>query len=149
ATDPAWVRMSAELLKDAARYYMFVSSTGVFLPYRTRDIDESVAPRLTDNDQGETKSYGVQKALSERETVRIFGDRAIVVRPHYIVGADDPTDRFPYWPVRIARGGEILVPGKPDDLVQLIDVRDLTEWMIRLLEQGSTGIFNAGGPRSP
>src|SRR5262245_43855861 len=103
ATDPAWVKMSAELLKDAARYYLFVSSTGVFLPYLTRDIDESVEPRLTDNAQGETKTYGVQKALAEREARRIFGDdRAIIVRPHYIVGAGDTTDRFPYWPVRVA-----------------------------------------------
>jgi nucleoside-diphosphate-sugar epimerase len=148
ATNPAWVKMSAELLRDAVGRYLFVSSTGVFLPYLTRPIDESVQPRLTDNDAGDTKTYGVQKALSERETMRVFGDRAVVVRPHYIVGAGDTSDRFPYWPVRIARGGEILVPGDRTDPVQLIDVRDLTEWMVRLLEDGRSGIYNASGPRA-
>jgi 2'-hydroxyisoflavone reductase len=79
---------------------------------------------------------------------RVFGERAVIVRPQYIVGPGDTSDRFPYWPVRIERGGEVLVPGKPDDQVQLIDVRDLTEWMIRLLEGGTTGVFNAAGPAS-
>jgi 2'-hydroxyisoflavone reductase len=76
-----------------------------------------------------------------------FGERAIIVRPNYIVGPGDTTDRFPYWPVRIARGGEVLVPGTHDDPVQFIDVRDLTEWMIRLVEEGKTGVFNVGGPQ--
>jgi 2'-hydroxyisoflavone reductase len=76
-----------------------------------------------------------------------FGNRAIIVRPNYIVGPGDTTDRFPYWPVRIARGGEVLVPGTHDDPVQFIDVRDLTEWMVRLVEEGKTGVFNVGGPQ--
>jgi 2'-hydroxyisoflavone reductase len=148
ATNPEWVKQSAELLRDSVGRYMFVSTTGVFLPYKTPNIDESVQPRLVDNEQGETKSYGVQKALSERETLRVFGDRALVVRPHFIVGPGDTTDRFPYWPVRIARGGEVFVPGRKSDPVQLIDVRDLTEWMVRLLEDGRSGVYNAAGPRT-
>jgi 2'-hydroxyisoflavone reductase len=150
ATDPAWVRETATLLRGSVDRYVFVSSTGVYLPYRTHGIDESVQPLLVDDPAtGETKSYGVQKALSENVVRELFGPKAVIVRPHYIVGPGDTTDRFPYWPVRIARGGEILVPGDGTDPVQLIDVRDLGEWMIHLLENGHTGTFNATGPASP
>lgn len=141
-----WVRDSANVLADSAGLYLFVSSTGVFLPYLTVGITEDVQRRLTDDPPRDPPSYGVMKALSEREVQRAFGDRAIVVRPNYIVGPGDTTDRFPYWPVRIARGGEVLVPGGYGDPVQFMDVRDLTEWMIRLIENGTTGVFNAGGP---
>jgi nucleoside-diphosphate-sugar epimerase len=76
-----------------------------------------------------------------------FGNRALVVRPTYIVGPGDTSDRFPYWPVRLARGGEVLAPGRDDDPVQLIDVRDLAEWMVRLLEDQRSGVYNATGPQ--
>lgn len=142
----AWARESADLLASAARHYLFVSSTGVFTPYLTVGITEDVQPRLADDPPRDSPTYGVMKALSEREVQRAFGDRAIIVRPNYIVGPGDTTDRFPYWPVRIARGGEVLVPGGYTDPVQFMDVRDLTEWMIRLIEDGRTGVFNAGGP---
>jgi 2'-hydroxyisoflavone reductase len=90
------------------------------------------------------------KSLSELEARKAFGDdRTIVVRPTYIVGPGDTSNRFPYWPVRMDRGGETLVPGKADDPVQFIDVRDLTEWMIRLAEQQASGTFNVAGPASP
>jgi 2'-hydroxyisoflavone reductase len=144
--DVAWARDSADLLADAVEHYLYVSSTGVFYPYLMAGITEEVQPRLADDPPRERPSYGVMKALSEREVQRAFKDRAIVVRPNYIVGPGDTTDRFPYWPVRIARGGEVLVPGGYDDPVQFMDVRDLTEWMIHLLEWGRTGIFNAAGP---
>lgn len=150
ATDPDWVRRSAELLRDQVGCYLFVSTTGVFLPYRTEGIDESVEPRRVDDpDTGEASSYGVQKTLAEDETRHAFPENHLVIRPHYIVGEGDPTHRFPYWPQRIRRGGEVLVPGRTTDPVQFIDVRDLTEWMIRGVEQGLTGTFNAAGPAAP
>ncbi|MEX2526519.1 MAG: NAD-dependent epimerase/dehydratase family protein [Gemmatimonadota bacterium] len=150
ATDPDWVRRSAGLLKGQVGSYLFVSTTGVFLPYRTQGIDESVEPRRVDDpDTGEASSYGVQKALAEDETRQAFPRNHLVIRPHYIVGEGDPTDRFPYWPQRIRRGGTVLVPGRTTDPVQFIDVRDLTEWMIRGLEDGLTGTFNAAGPAAP
>jgi 2'-hydroxyisoflavone reductase len=141
-----WARASAELLAPSVRNYLFVSSTGVFYPYLTAGITEAVQPRLADDPPQDPASYGVMKALSEREVQRAFGDRAIIVRPNYIVGPGDTTDRFPYWPVRIARGGEVLVPGGHDDPVQFMDVRDLTEWMIHLIEDERTGVYNAAGP---
>src|SRR6185503_18679325 len=91
----------------------------------------------------------VAKAQCERQVQTAFGDRGIVVRPTYIVGPGDTTDRFPYWPQRIVRGGEILAPGKPDDPMQIIDVRDLAEFMVHLLETKQHGVFNVAGPKQP
>jgi 2'-hydroxyisoflavone reductase len=149
ATNPEWVRISTELLRDAVGQYLFTSSTGVYYPYLTRGVDESVAPRLEAADpQDGSASYGVAKARSEQQVQRLFGDRGIVVRPTYIVGPGDTTDRFPYWPVRLERGGETLAPGKRDDPVQFIDVRDLAEFMVKALEDRRSGTFNVAGPKS-
>ncbi len=150
ATNPDWVRQSTQLLADRVGRYLFTSSTGVYYPYLERGADESTPVRLevTDPEDG-SETYGVAKARCEREVQRTFGERGVVVRPTYIVGPGDTTDRFPYWPLRFQRGGEVLIPGRREDPVQLIDVRDLAEFMIALLEQGRSGIYNAVGPRSP
>ncbi|HEU5236818.1 MAG TPA: hypothetical protein VFU37_06740, partial [Pyrinomonadaceae bacterium] len=92
--------------------------------------------------------YGPLKALSEAEAEKWFPGKTLIIRPGLIVGPGDESDRFTYWPVRLERGGEVLAPGNPADPVQFIDVRDLAEWTIRMVEQGSTGIFNATGPKS-
>jgi 2'-hydroxyisoflavone reductase len=147
-----WTRDSAELLKDSVGTYVYVSSTGVYYPYLTTEIGEDTEVDLVDASEGENGSavYGVMKATSELAAQEAFGeDRTLVIRPGYIVGPADRSDRFTYWPVRFDRGGEILAPGKKTDQVQMIDVRDLTEWMIRLLELGITGTFNATGPGFP
>ncbi len=150
ATNPDWVRLSTALLKDAVSHYLFTSSTGVYYPYLKRGYDENDLPHteLADPKDG-SETFGVNKALCEREVQRVFGARAIVVRPTYIVGPGDTTDRFPYWPVRLARGGEVLAPGRADDPVAFIDVRDLAEFMVRLVEQRASGAYNVVGPRSP
>jgi 2'-hydroxyisoflavone reductase len=148
ATNPDWVRQSAQLLKDSAGLYLFTSSTGVYYPYLARGLDETVAPHLDLRDPKDlSESYGVAKAKCEREVQEAFGSRALIVRPTYIVGPGDTSDRFPYWPQRLAKGGEVLAPGRRDDPVQLIDVRDLAEWMVRLLEEKRSGVFNAAGPK--
>jgi 2'-hydroxyisoflavone reductase len=147
----AWTRDSAQLLRDAAGTYLYISSTGVFYPYLTTEIEEDTELVLEDESEGENiaSRYGVMKALSEIEARRAFGERTCVVRPGYIVGPLDGTHRGTYWPDRLTRGGEILVPGKKSDLVQQIDVRDLTEWIIHLIENEVHGVFNATGPASP
>jgi 2'-hydroxyisoflavone reductase len=71
------------------------------------------------------------------------------VRPGLIVGPHDPTDRFTYWPLRVARGGEVLAPGRPDAVTQIIDVRDLAAWIVEMIEAGKTGVYNATGPEEP
>ncbi|MEP6692831.1 MAG: NAD-dependent epimerase/dehydratase family protein [Gemmatimonadaceae bacterium] len=150
ATNPKWVKESTAALKNSAQRYVYVSSTGVYYPYKTRPIDESSPAPTADPPKGdESADYGVAKARSEKEAQSAFPERALIIRPHYIVGPGDTSDRFPYWPQRLARGGEVFVPGKPDDLVQLIDVRDLTEWMIRMAEAGESGVYSAAGPRTP
>jgi 2'-hydroxyisoflavone reductase len=144
-----WAKASAELLRERVKHYLYVSSTGVFYPYLAVGATEETPPLLEDQPARAEPSYGVMKARSEREVARVYGERAILVRPNYIVGPGDTTDRFPYWPVRIAQGGEVLVPGTPADPVQFIDVRDLTEFMIHLVERGQGGAFNVGGPYPP
>jgi 2'-hydroxyisoflavone reductase len=148
ATNPDWVRQSAQLLKNSAGRYLFTSSTGVYYPYLKRGLDESVEPHLDVKDPKDfSETYGVSKARCEQEVLDAFGNKALVVRPTYIVGPGDTSDRFPYWPVRLAKGGEVLAPGRNNDPVQFIDVRDLAEWMVRLLEEKRSGIYNAVGPK--
>lgn len=130
--------------------YLFTSSTGVYYPYLRRGLSESdpVHYDLRDPKDGE-EAFGVMKAQGERYVMKAFGDHGLVVRPTYIVGSGDTSDRFPYWPVRLARGGEVLAPGRADDPSQFIDVRDLAEFMVRLLENKRSGVLNAVGPGRP
>jgi 2'-hydroxyisoflavone reductase len=149
----AWTRASAELLADSVGLYLYTSSTGVYYPYLGDDLQETDPVALevpAGEEENGSYTYGVMKANSELAARAAFGDdRTIVVRPTYIMGPGDRTNRFAHWPRRLAEGGEILVPGRPSDPVQYIDVRDLTEWMIRLVEDERTGTFNGVGPGSP
>ena len=150
ATNPDWVRQSTEPLERDAGAYLFTSSTGVFYPYPKRGLDESASVLYEATDPKDLSlTFGVSKAKCERQVRDTFGDRGIVVRPTYIVGPGDTTDRFPYWPVRLARGGEVLAPGRRDDPSQIIDVRDLAEFMIKLLEDHRGGVYNVAGPKQP
>ena len=150
----AWTRDSARLLSENVDLYLYTSSTGVYYPYLGSDIKESTKPvlKVPDGVEGEQKieyDYGVMKANSEIEAMAAFGaDRTIVVRPTYMIGPADRSDRFTYWPVRLSMGGEVFVPGKVDDPVQYIDVRDVAGWMIRLIEGRKAGTYNAVGPAS-
>lgn len=153
STLPRWVRDAAQLLKDSAGQYIFISTISVYADHSKPNMDESAATITLEDPTIETvttpESYGGLKALAEKEAERAFPGRTTVVRPGLIVGPGDNTDRFTYWPVRIARGGEVLAPGTPDDPVQIIDARDLAEFTIRLAEQKTFGTFNATGPAHP
>lgn len=147
-----WTEDTASLLKDHVGYYMYTSSISVYYPYTGDDFSENRIPvtQIPDNvteDQRYTYEYGVMKANSELAAINNFGaDRSIIVRPTLIVGPGDRTDRFPYWVARLEKGGDIIIPGKSDEQVQYIDVRDLAEWMIRLLENKAVGTYNGSGP---
>ncbi|MDE0730968.1 MAG: hypothetical protein OSB36_08555, partial [Longimicrobiales bacterium] len=152
-SNPEWVRLAADFLKDSVGLYFYVSSRSAY-------SDTSIVPMTADaptytyesagvSRDSESLPYGLAKALSERTAQRIFVGRTNIVRPGLIIGPGDDTDRFTYWPVRINRGGEVLAPGEPTDPVQIIDVRDFTEWMIRMAEDGTAGVFNGVGPRTP
>lgn len=146
---PRIVRASVDRLAGAVDQYAFISTISVFADTRRPGMDED-APLGTLSDEsveevtGET--YGPLKALCERAVREGMPDRALIVRPGLIVGPNDPTDRFTYWPHRIARGGEVLAPGVPELPVQFIDVRDLAEWTIRLVEKRQNGTYNATAP---
>ena len=145
---PRHVRDSAELLADSGRY-MFVSSISAYKDLAPDGITEDYeVGRLEDPTVEEVtgRTYGPLKALCEEAVQEVFGDRANIVRPGYIVGPGDPTDRWTYWPVRVSMGGDMLVPGTPDDPVQFIDARDLGSWMVGMLENEVEGVYNAIGP---
>jgi 2'-hydroxyisoflavone reductase len=147
-----WTEDTARLLADQVSYYMYTSSISVYYPFVGNDFSESRSlvtkvPTDVSADDRQTYEYGVMKATSELATIDSFGpQRSIIVRPTLIVGPGDSTDRFPYWLARLEKGGVIIVPGGQDEVVQYIDVRDLAEWMIRLLENKSAGIYNGSGP---
>lgn len=150
-----WTEATAKLLKNNVDTYLYTSSTGVFYPYLTDDIKEDyllvteMPEVLEDEEMKMEYGYGIMKAKSEMAAREHFGaDRTIVVRPTYMVGPADKTDRFIHWPIRLSKGGEVLVPGKADDPVQIADVRDVAEWMIRLIEDKAVGTYNAAGPNA-
>ncbi len=149
---PRLVRQSAAALADHIGSYTFISTISVFAEGMPPDADEDapLAP-LSDPTVEEVTgaTYGALKALCEQAVTQTLPDRALIIRPGLIVGPYDPTDRFTYWPHRIAQGGEVLAPNDPADRAQCIDARDLAEWTLRLVEGQRTGIFNATGPVTP
>ena len=154
-TLPFWVRDAAQVLKGKVKQYIFISTISVYASNaRPADETDPVAPYKGADPMAEKASnnslYGPLKAVSEAEARRRFGEGATtVIRPGLIVGPGDETDRFTYWPVRLARGGEVLAPGDGTDPVQFIDARDLAEWTIRMAETRTTGTFNGTGPAKP
>ena len=157
---PFWVRDAGQVLKGNVGHYLFISTISVYADGSKPGINENspLAQYKGKDAMAETQQtlradienlYGPLKALSEAEAHKQFGKNVTIVRPGYIVGPRDETDRFTYWPHRVAQGGEILVPGDGNDPIQIIDGRDLGEWMIRLAEAGTTGTFNACGPDYP
>ena len=152
ASVPRWVEQSAGLLRNSARQYIYVSSLSVIADNSIIGSDETTAVKQLDDPTVEQVTggrYGGMKALCEQRAREAFGDRAMVVRPGLIVGPMDNTDRFTYWPIRIDRGGEVMAPGNPTHHVQIIDVRDLASWMVRMGEDNTSGVYNATGPASP
>jgi len=159
ASIPRWVTASAGLLADSADYYLYTSSISAYADSSKPNADETEpVGQISAEDEAKVlttkditgENYGPLKARCEAEARKAFTEeRTCVVRPGLIVGPGDYSDRFTYWPVRIYKGGEVMAPGNPTDPVQFIDCRDLGEWYIRLVENGTLGTFNGVGPRSP
>ena len=147
---PRLVADSARALADSVDHYTFISSISVYAEevnttpnsnenFPVATIEDETVEEIT----GET--YGALKALCEQAAEAAMPGRVLNIRPGLIVGPHDPTDRFTYWAVKVSRGGEILAPAA-NSPVQVIDVRDLAEWNIRMSEQRQTGVYNATGP---
>ncbi len=158
-TLPFWVRDAGAILKGQVGHYIFVSTLSVYSDNRASGQDENAAlfkyqgteeEVMKETQESVRKNmgnlYGPLKARSEKEAETWFPGITTIVRPGLIVGPGDETDRFTYWPVRLDRGGDVLAPGDGKDAVQIIDARDLSEWMIRLAEMKAFGIYNAMGP---
>jgi 2'-hydroxyisoflavone reductase len=145
---PKYVRMSAELLAPNVRYCLFISSISAYAGFVKPNDERSPTGKLADPEieKVTNDTYGPMKALCEQYTAAAFHGRAAIVRPGYIVGPLDPSDRFTYWPVRASKGGEMLAPGTPQDPIQVIDVRDLAAWMMHMVETRRAGTFNADSP---
>jgi nucleoside-diphosphate-sugar epimerase len=147
---PETVRRSVEALGERAGLYLFVSSVSVYADFsgplpEENDLQELDPDQPDDRLADDFSNYGPLKALCERAVVE-SAERHVIVRPGLIVGPNDPTGRFTYWPHRLARGGEVLAPAPPDDTVQFVDVRDLADWFVLLCEREVQGTFNAARP---
>ena len=149
---PRQVKASAERLAGATGHYTFISSISVYSGFEQPGMNERSPVGILEDPTVEEitgESYGPLKALCEQAAEAAMPGRVLNIRPGLIVGPHDPSDRFTYWPLRAARGGDVLAPDRPEVLVQIIDVRDLAEWNLRMVEAGQTGVYNATGPDSP
>lgn len=146
ATKPSWVREAVELLGDSTGHWTYVSSVSVYsdesTPGQTAEAPVR-QPAPVGADETDMDLYGELKIAAELAVLDTLADRAFVCRPGLIVGPGDPSGRFPYWPRRLAAGGEVLAPGSPDDAVQLVDVRDLASWLLASLQDGRKGVLDA------
>jgi 2'-hydroxyisoflavone reductase len=155
-TLPFWVRDAGRALAGKVKQYIFISTISVYASNATpADESDGLQAYAGKDPMAETAEtvkasnrglYGPLKAVSEQEAERQFPGATTIIRPGLIVGPGDDTDRFTYWPVRLARGGEVLAPGDGADPVQFIDARDLAEWTVRMAETRTLGVFNATGP---
>jgi 2'-hydroxyisoflavone reductase len=141
---PAQITSVAEALGPELPFWVFVSSISVVARFPPGHPHDETTPVTTD-----TSGYGGEKARAEETLQALAPGKAAVVRPGLIVGRHDPTGRFGYWPWRVAQGGAVLAPGRPERPVQVIDVRDLAHFCLRLAESSTAGLFNAIGPTLP
>ncbi len=145
---PRIVRASAELLAPSVGQYVFVSSISVYADPVAAFSDESAKLATLPDPSSEKveEHYGALKALSEQAAEAAMPGRVTSIRPGLIVGPMDPTDRYTYWPARMARGGQVLAPGSGEDPGQYIDARDLGAWIVHVIEEKHVGVYNAVGP---
>jgi 2'-hydroxyisoflavone reductase len=148
---PRMVKASAELLAPNVKQYVFISSISVYKNNNVPHADESAALNTLEDPTTEEMgkdfaNFGGGKALCEKAAEAAMPGRVTNIRPGYIVGARDTSGRFIYWPVRASLGGTMAVPGNPADPIQIIDVRDLADWVIHCIENNTVGVFNATGP---
>jgi len=148
---PRVVRASAEALRGAVGHYVFVSTLSVYAWPLPAGVEETapLAPLAEETEEVTGESYGPLKALCEAAVHDVFPGASASIRAGLIVGPHDPSGRFTYWPVRVARGGEVLAPGDPERPVQFVDVRDLATWLVSVAERRLAGTFNAVGRPLP
>jgi 2'-hydroxyisoflavone reductase len=146
ARHPGQVRRAVAALRQRAAHWTFVSTVSVYAdnrtPHQHADTAPLKEPTAPDVEHSTEPTYGNAKVACEQAV----GDGAFICRAGLIVGPEDPTGRFTYWPARLVRGGEVLAPGSPEDPAQFIDVRDLAQWIVQMAQQRMTGTYDAIGP---
>lgn len=145
---PRAVRLSVQELGNRVGRYLYVSSISAYADLSLPPTEDTPIAELADPESERPQDYGARKAACEQIVRDEYGDRALVVRPGLIVGPHDASDRFTYWPRRIAAGGAVLAPAPAHAPVQVIDVRDLGEWLVRAVEDDLSGTFNATGEQT-
>lgn len=145
--EPDVVAKSGNALRNSVQTYTFISTISVYGKYPKSGITEQDSIEFTGDDR--EPNYGTLKADCEKSLLEITSEHTLIVRPGLIVGPNDPTDRFTYWPTRIADGGTILAPGNPERCIQFIDVRDLAKFTLEMTARHARGVYNATGPRAP
>src|SRR5882672_5581951 len=151
---PRMVKASAELLAPNVKQYVFISSISVYKNNSIPNADETAPLNTLDDPTTEEMgkdfaNYGGGKALCEKAAEAAMPGRVTNIRPGFMVGPRDTSGRFIYWPVRASLGGVMIVPGAPADPIQIIDVRDVADWIIHCLENNFVGVYNATGPDKP
>lgn len=149
---PRMAAASAELFKDSCDHYLMISTVSVYPDLSLKGITEKDEVGTMADPTSEVmsnESYGPLKVLCENAIEAAMPGRFTSLRPGLIVGPEDPTDRFSYWPLRVRAGGEVLAPGNLTDPVQWIDARDLGEFAIHCIEQKTMGLYNCCGPTNP
>ncbi|MBS1913392.1 MAG: NAD-dependent epimerase/dehydratase family protein [Bacteroidetes bacterium] len=146
---PRAIRLIADVVGDTVGHYTYISSLNAYSDVSKPNMDES-GPEATMEDETVEEvtheTYGPLKVLCEKTAEAMMPGRVFNVRAGLIVGPCDFSDRFTYWPRRVARGGEVLAPEHPDVATQFVDVRDLADWIVRMAEKGGVGTYNATGP---
>ena len=142
---PRVVRLSVDALQGRIGRYVYVSSISAYRDFTVPPVEDAPVAELEDPESESLDDYGALKGACERIVAEAYRDAALIIRPGLIVGPHDPTDRFTYWPRRVAAGGRVLAPAPPDAPVQFIDVRDLGEWIVHATERSLSGVFNATG----
>jgi 2'-hydroxyisoflavone reductase len=145
---PRHVTSLADALGHRAGQYVFISSVSVYqTPVAGYDESSSLAALADPTTEDVTNdTYGGLKVLCERAALARYGPSTLIVRPTFVVGPDDFSWRFPYWVARIARGGDVLAPGPDEDPAQVIDARDMAEWIVSMVERRAGGVFHTVGP---
>jgi 2'-hydroxyisoflavone reductase len=152
---PRLVRQAVDEL--AVDLYAFVSTISVYADYRVLGIIEEsplkqpppLPPIAERTEEVSPETYGWLKVLCEQVVLEAIPERNLIIRPCILAGPFDYTDRFTWWLRRVREGGEVIAPGRPGRPVQVLDVRDLAIWLLRMIERGRTGVFNTTGPDRP
>lgn len=143
---PDAIRASTAACRDRAGCYVYVSSQSVYVWPSPAGADERAPVVPAASAAAQSLDYATSNRMGEIAVLDAFGDRGLVARAGLLLGPREHPSRLPWWLARMARGGDVPVPGPRDFPLQYLDGRDLADWILSALSSGTRGIFNAIGP---